>query len=135
MKQTSNERNRWVGRVAVALPRKFTYQLLRLSFWSECNKIEGIFTILVGFAFTALIPKSPSIPICLARIRYFSERESQILVRRVLLDDPTKHHAHKNITRQEITRTVSLLLPLSSWHTDKLSCRTGGYIHMCCSRF
>jgi len=69
-------------------------------------QLEGLFTILVGVIFTFLFPRSPGNPVSLAGIRYFSERESQILVRRILLDDPTKSHAQKNITRQEIVRTV-----------------------------
>ncbi|KAF2100223.1 alternative sulfate transporter [Rhizodiscina lignyota] len=69
--------------------------------------IEGLFTILVGFIFATLFPKGPSDPICLARFRYFNERESRILTLRVLQDDPTKEYSAKNITGSEIKRTLS----------------------------
>ncbi|KAL6241069.1 hypothetical protein RBB50_011972 [Rhinocladiella similis] len=77
-----------------------------LAGWQWLFIIEGVFTILVGILFTALCPRSTSNPTCLIGIRYFDERESQILTRRVVLDDPTKHHLHKNITGAEIKRTL-----------------------------
>ncbi|KAL1984909.1 hypothetical protein VTN96DRAFT_8568 [Rasamsonia emersonii] len=69
-------------------------------------QIEGLFGILVGIIFILFFPQSTANPVNLLRTQYFTERETQILVRRLLLDDPSKHHRHKNITRQEILRTL-----------------------------
>ena len=65
-----------------------------------------MFTIVVGVIFVVFFPQSVAKPINLFRHRYFTERESYILVQRVLIDDPTKHHDHRNITYEEIKRTV-----------------------------
>ena len=70
--------------------------------------IEGIFTISIGIAFALLFPASPANPVNLLRHRYFTEREAHILVQRVLLDDPTKHHTHKNVTGKELKQTVGV---------------------------
>ncbi|KAL1968638.1 hypothetical protein VTN77DRAFT_1464 [Rasamsonia byssochlamydoides] len=74
--------------------------------WQWLFLIEGLFGILVGIVFILFFPKSTANPVNLLRVRYFTERETQILVRRLLLDDPSKHHHHKNITREEIVRTL-----------------------------
>ena len=65
-----------------------------------------MFTIVVGVIFMVFFPQSVANPVNLFRHVYFTERESQILVHRVLRDDPTKHHTHTNITYEEIKRTV-----------------------------
>jgi hypothetical protein len=82
--------------------------------WLTLVQIEGLFGIIVGVLFTALFPKSPANPVNLLRFRYFTERESAILVRRVLLDDHTKDHTSKNVTREELKRAV---------RRDYLECR------------
>lgn len=89
------------------------------------GKLEGVFTILVGIIFAALMPRSTSNPVCRLGIRFFDARESHILTRRIVLDDPTKHHLHKNITWSEIRKAVSRsgchqqeqsdLLQLANW--------------------
>lgn len=73
-----------------------------LSGWQWLFILEGLFTILVGALFAAFFPASAANPVCLARIRYFDEREAAILVQRILVDDPTKAHARKNITGAEL---------------------------------
>ncbi|KKA18973.1 hypothetical protein T310_7059 [Rasamsonia emersonii CBS 393.64] len=78
--------------------------------------IEGLFGILVGIIFILFFPQSTANPVNLLRTQYFTERETQILVRRLLLDDPSKHHRHKNITRQEILRTVGSVVTHDSSH-------------------
>ncbi|KAL9096526.1 MAG: hypothetical protein Q9165_001523 [Trypethelium subeluteriae] len=78
-----------------------------LAGWQWLFLIEGLFTIVVGLIFTTFFPKGPANPTCYARIRYFNERESQILVRRVLIDDPTKQSTRKNISMGEIRHTFS----------------------------
>ena len=43
----------------------------------------------------------------LSNIRWFTERESQILVNRVVKDDPTKHQNAKTVTKAELKRTLT----------------------------
>jgi MFS family permease len=78
-----------------------------LAGWQWLFILEGIFTILVGFVFFSLMPSGPANPVSRGKIRWFTESESRILIQRVLLDDPTKRHGHKNITRQEFKKLVS----------------------------
>ncbi|CAI4212299.1 unnamed protein product [Parascedosporium putredinis] len=73
-----------------------------LAGWQWLFILEGIFTILVGFAFLAVFPESASHPVSLLKLRYFSERESRILHQRVLKDDPTKAQASRNVKWAEI---------------------------------
>ena len=82
--------------------------------WQWLFIIEGIFTLLVGITFALLFPHSPSNPVNVFRKRYFSERETYILVQRVLVDDPTKEKGRKNVTGKELKETVSHLIP-SDW--------------------
>ncbi len=72
------------------------------------SQIEGMFTVLVGILFIALFPLSSAKPVSLLGVRYFSERESQILQQRVLRDDPTKAQPRQSVTLGEIKDTVSL---------------------------
>lgn len=69
-------------------------------------QIEGLFSILVGLIFTFFFPISPANPACYAKFCYFNEQESEILISRILSDDPSKEHSRKNISRSEIIRTV-----------------------------
>lgn len=75
-----------------------------LSGWQWLFILEGLFTLLVGFLFLALFPLNSAKPTCWAGIRYFDERQSQILLQRVLLDDPSKTHTHRNITGAEFKK-------------------------------
>lgn len=56
------------------------------------------------------IPNSPTNPVSLARIRYFSEQESRILVERVLRDDPNKAIKHRTIAWRDVKAVVSIHL-------------------------
>lgn len=58
--------------------------------------------------FIAFFPVSTAKPVSLLGIRYFTERESQILQQRVLRDDPTKFQPRKNVSWGEVKATVSL---------------------------
>ncbi|KAL2132613.1 hypothetical protein VTI74DRAFT_3603 [Chaetomium olivicolor] len=78
-----------------------------LSGWQWLFLLEGIFTILVGFLFIALFPLSSGKPVSILGIRYFSEREAQILQQRVLRDDPTKFQPHRNVSWAEIKATFT----------------------------
>lgn len=71
-------------------------------------KIEGIFTILVGIAFLTIFPTSISKPVSLVGIRFFSERESHILTRRILADDPSKAEVKTYVSWQEVKNVVSI---------------------------
>ena len=65
-----------------------------------------MFTVLVGVLFIAFFPLSSANPVSILGIRYFTERESQILQQRVLRDDPTKGQPRQNVTWGEIKATV-----------------------------
>ncbi|PSN69523.1 alternative sulfate transporter [Corynespora cassiicola Philippines] len=75
--------------------------------WQWLFILEGIFTLLVGTAFVLFFPKSPSNPVNLFGYRYFSERETQILVERVLRDDPSKAQTHTKVTNEELRSTFT----------------------------
>ncbi|KAK4041457.1 hypothetical protein C8A01DRAFT_14796 [Parachaetomium inaequale] len=78
-----------------------------LTGWQWLFLLEGLFTILVGTLFIALFPLSSSNPVSLLGIRYFSEREAQILQQRILRDDPTKFQARRNISLAEVKATFT----------------------------
>ncbi|KAL2271333.1 hypothetical protein VTJ83DRAFT_704 [Remersonia thermophila] len=78
-----------------------------LAGWQWLFLIEGAFTVLVGFVFIALFPKSPANPVSFLGIRYFTERESQILQQRVLRDDPTKFQPRRNVSWGEVKDTFT----------------------------
>jgi hypothetical protein len=66
-------------------------------------------TLFIGVVFTLLVP--PRVGdgralICFGRWSYFTERESQIIQNRVLLDDPRKARGHIQISRSDIWNTV-----------------------------
>jgi hypothetical protein len=62
---------------------------------------------MAGIVFGILFPRSPGHPVSLTNIRWFSERESRILVQRVVADDPTKHQNAKNVTMAELKATLT----------------------------
>ena len=78
-----------------------------LAGWQWLFILEGLITIAVGVVFGVLFPRSPAHPISLTNIRWFTEKESQILVQRVVADDPTKHQNAKNVTKEELKRTLT----------------------------
>ena len=75
--------------------------------WQWLFIIEGLITISAGVIFIIFFPRSPQHPVCLSNIKYFNEREIQILVQRVWRDDPTKHPNAKIITKGELKRTFT----------------------------
>ncbi|KAF2815415.1 MFS general substrate transporter [Mytilinidion resinicola] len=77
-----------------------------LAGWQWLFIIEGLFTITVSFILMAFLPKNPFDPVPFTRIQYFSQREKDIIRRRVFLDDPTKEKKSKNITRAELLDTL-----------------------------
>lgn len=72
-------------------------------------QLEGLFTVLVAIIFLAVFPKEPGHPISFVGLNIFNERETQIIVQRVLRDDPTKEKKTVNITKAEI------LAALGNW--------------------
>jgi hypothetical protein len=78
-----------------------------LAGWQWLFILEGLITITAGIVFGCLFPKGPQHPISLTNIRWFTERESQILVQRVVADDPTKHQDAKNVTKAELKRVLT----------------------------
>lgn len=63
-------------------------------------------TLLIAVLFILLFPQSPKRPVSLAGLRYFSQRESEILAARVLQDDPTKAEARPSVSREELKAAV-----------------------------
>lgn len=71
--------------------------------------MEGLITIFAGFIFTLFIPPKAGDGrplISGGRWSYFTERESQIIRDRVVLDDPLKTQGHIKITGRDIWDTV-----------------------------
>ncbi|PKS08524.1 hypothetical protein jhhlp_004909 [Lomentospora prolificans] len=99
--------------VAAAMTGIIAYGILHmrgiagLAGWQWMFILEGIFTILIGFVFLAVFPHSAANPVSLLRIRYFTEREAQILHQRVLKDDPTKAHSSKNVKWAELKSALT----------------------------
>lgn len=77
--------------------------------WRWLFIVEGCITIGVGLVFFAFLP--PRVGdgrpwIGFGRWSYFSPRESHILVRRVLLDDPAKTAGHLRISARDVAATA-----------------------------
>lgn len=80
-----------------------------LAGWQWLWLIDGLITIAIGIAFILFIP--PSVGdgnplISFGRFSYFTERESHILVNRVLLDDPQKARGKIHISGKDILSTI-----------------------------
>ncbi|CAG9977195.1 unnamed protein product [Clonostachys byssicola] len=73
-----------------------------LSGWQWLFLLEGMLTIVIAVLFITLFPRSTSNPVSLAGLRHFTEEEAHIITQRVLLDDPTKKHAHTHVSREEL---------------------------------
>lgn len=92
--------------------------------WRWLFIVEGCITIGIGLLFMLLLP--PRVGdgrpvISFKRWSYFDQRESYILVRRVLLDDPAKTNNHIHISMRDIATTcknprilVHILVTLTS---------------------
>ncbi|KAI8962601.1 MFS general substrate transporter [Daldinia sp. FL1419] len=77
--------------------------------WRWLFIVEGAITIGIGVIFILFLPPSVgngSPLISFGRWSYFNRRESYILVRRVLLDDPAKTTNHLRISGSDIWTTV-----------------------------
>ncbi|KAI0850814.1 MFS general substrate transporter [Daldinia vernicosa] len=77
--------------------------------WRWLFIVEGSITIGIGIIFILFLPPSVgngSPLISFGRWSYFNRRESYILVRRVLLDDPAKTTNHLRISGNDIWTTV-----------------------------
>ncbi|KAH7024883.1 major facilitator superfamily domain-containing protein [Microdochium trichocladiopsis] len=78
--------------------------------WRWLFIIEGIITVAIGLIFFALLPPSVgqgSPWISFGKWSYFTPRETYIIKRRVLLDDPAKLHGTKiRITGTDVWKTV-----------------------------
>ncbi|KAJ6028790.1 hypothetical protein N7540_004366 [Penicillium herquei] len=80
-----------------------------MSGWRWIFLIEGLITLFIGIVFTLLVPPKAGDGrplISMGRWSYFTERESQIIVNRVLLDDPRKARGQIQISRSDIWKTV-----------------------------
>ncbi|GAB7352530.1 hypothetical protein MBLNU459_g2923t2 [Dothideomycetes sp. NU459] len=81
--------------------------ICNLGGWQWLFLIEGLFTILCGALFFALFPKGPNNPKSFFNVRYFSEREEEILLHRILREDSSKEKRSHKISRKELTSTLS----------------------------
>lgn len=81
--------------------------ICNLAGWQWLFILEGLFTIVCSFIFAALFPGVPRNPITLLKFSYFNERERNILLRRVLIDDPSKGQKKRTITNSQLLATVS----------------------------
>ena len=71
--------------------------------------VEGLITLFIGIFFTLLVPPKAGDGrplIAFGRWSYFTERESQIIRNRVLLDDPRKARGHIKISKSDIWKTL-----------------------------
>ncbi|RDW94329.1 transporter-like protein [Coleophoma crateriformis] len=80
-----------------------------LAGWRWLFIIEGIISIGIGFIFLLFLPPNVgngSPLISAGKWSYFSQREQYILVRRVILDDPTKTSGHLRISGADIKKAM-----------------------------
>ncbi|KAH8881826.1 MFS general substrate transporter [Thozetella sp. PMI_491] len=78
--------------------------------WRWLFIVEGAMTIGIGIIFGLLLPPrvgNGSPFVSFGRWSYFTRRESYVLVRRVLLDDPTKKTNQLRITGSDVWATVT----------------------------
>lgn len=71
--------------------------------------MEGLITIFAGIIFTLFIPPKAGDGrplISMGRWSYFTERESQVIRDRVILDDPLKEQGHIKITGRDVWDTI-----------------------------
>ncbi|KAF1814346.1 alternative sulfate transporter [Eremomyces bilateralis CBS 781.70] len=78
-----------------------------LAGWQWLFIIEGTFTVLVGFLWFAIFPKSTKDPVSLLGFTVFNDRERHILVNRVLLDDPSKAIQRPHIEWSELKKALA----------------------------
>ncbi|KKY27275.1 putative alternative sulfate transporter [Diplodia seriata] len=85
-----------------------------LAGWQWLFIIEGMFTCVVGVCFAVLFPKFPKSlfePKSAFGFRYFTEREADILRRRIIFDDPRKLQKKKWIDLAELRNAVRTPTP------------------------
>lgn len=78
-----------------------------LAGWQWLFIIEGIFTCTVGVLLAILFPKSVQEPKSMLGFNYFTEREADILRRRIVFDDPRKLQKKKWIDWSELRYALS----------------------------
>jgi len=99
--------------LATASGGLLAYALLRmrgvagLAGWQWLFILEGLLTLVAGVVFVVLFPGTPSNPVSLTGVRWFTAREQLILRERVFRDDPTKRAAKKRIPVREVLRALA----------------------------
>ncbi|KAL0931547.1 alternative sulfate transporter [Colletotrichum truncatum] len=76
--------------------------IANLAGWQWLFLLEGIFTVLVGICFLIFFPNQVNNPVSMVGKRYFTEREAEILYKRVMLDDPSKAHPKRSVSWPEL---------------------------------
>ncbi|KAM0331510.1 hypothetical protein ACHAQA_003187 [Verticillium albo-atrum] len=78
-----------------------------LAGWQWLFIVEGLLTVVAGLFFFALFPGTPSNPVSLLGVRFFTDREITILRDRVIIDDPNKATKKKSINVRDLGRALS----------------------------
>lgn len=61
----------------------------------------------MGFIFLLFFPRSVTKPVSFVGFKFFTERETQIMMQRVLRDDPRKRQVGSNVTPEEMKATFT----------------------------
>jgi hypothetical protein len=83
--------------------------------WQWLFIIDGLFTLIVGFVFILIMPRSTTDTLPLAGIKrfdLFTDVERDILAKRVILDDPRKHVKLSGITPKTALRILLTSFPM-----------------------
>ncbi|KAK7519667.1 alternative sulfate transporter [Phyllosticta citriasiana] len=93
---------------AVATTGLISYGILHmrgvanLAGWQWLFLIEGMFTVVMSVLFALFFPQSPLRPSSILGLQYFTDREAEILHRRIIVDDPRKLAKKKWINWSEL---------------------------------
>ncbi|RKK72136.1 hypothetical protein BFJ69_g10399 [Fusarium oxysporum] len=83
--------------------------------WQWLFIIDGLFTLVVGFVFILIMPRSTTNTLPLAGIKWFdlfTAEERDILAKRVILDDPRKHVKLSGISPKTALRILLTSFPM-----------------------
>ncbi|KAM0268396.1 hypothetical protein ACHAQH_009993, partial [Verticillium albo-atrum] len=78
-----------------------------LAGWQWLFILEGLLTVVAGFCFFALFPGTPSNPVSLLGVHFFTDHEIMILRDRVIIDDPNKATKKKTIKLRDLGSALS----------------------------
>ncbi|KAL2211264.1 alternative sulfate transporter [Sarocladium strictum] len=73
-----------------------------LSGWQWMFIIEGLMTVVVSVSFIAMFPRSNTKPFSILGVKFFTEKETEIIIARVVRDDRTKSQLRNHVSRGEL---------------------------------